>query len=81
MRDIAPEPHALQGVIRYRRERSKGVKASGATIAMTRPTKHWTLIEAKKTFAGLTLARRPLSKSAMIPRRHGRIHSSCFNAA
>jgi hypothetical protein len=31
MRDIAPEPHALQWVIRYRREKSKGVKASGAT--------------------------------------------------
>ena len=80
IRDIEPEPHALQGVIRYRREKSIAVKTNGATIAMAHPTKHWT-IEAKKTFAGLTRARRPLSKSAMNPRRHGRLHSSCFNAA
>jgi hypothetical protein len=80
MRDIEPEPHTLQWVIRYRRERLKGAKASGATITMTRPTKHWT-IEAKKTFAGLTRAQLPLSKSAMIPRSHGRLQSSCFNAA
>jgi hypothetical protein len=80
-RDIEPEPHGIQWVIRYRREKSKAVEASGATITMTCPTKRWTQIEAKKTFAGLTRARRPLSKSAMIPRRHGWLHSSCFNAA
>jgi hypothetical protein len=45
------------------------------------PAKHWTRIEAKKTFAGLTRARGPLSKSALIQRRHGRFHSSCCNAA
>ncbi|PZR84789.1 MAG: hypothetical protein DLM68_11840 [Hyphomicrobiales bacterium] len=43
-------------------------------------TKHRTKIEAKKTFAGLTRPW-PLSKSATIPRRHRRLHSSCFNAA
>jgi len=59
MRDIAAEPHALQWVIGYRRERSKGVKASGATITMTRPSKHWIRIEAKKTVAGLTRAQNP----------------------
>lgn len=31
------------------------------------PSKHRTRIEAKNTFAGLTRARRPLSKSAMLP--------------
>jgi hypothetical protein len=60
MRDIEPKPHAFQLVILCRREKSKGVKANGATITMTRPTNHWTRIEAKKTFAGLTRARRPL---------------------
>jgi hypothetical protein len=45
----------------------KGVKTSGATIAMTRPSKHSTRIEAKKTFAGLTLARRSPSKLAATP--------------
>jgi hypothetical protein len=57
----------------------KSCEASGATITMTRPTKRWTQIEAKKTFAGLTRAW-PLSKSAMIPRRHGWLHSGYFNA-
>jgi hypothetical protein len=42
-------------------DQKNGVQASGATIAMMRLTKHWTRIEAKKTFAGLTRARRPLS--------------------
>jgi hypothetical protein len=33
---------------------------------MARPTKNWNPIEAKKTFAGLTRAWRPLSKSPLI---------------
>jgi hypothetical protein len=40
------------------------------------PAQLWIRIEAKKTFAGLTRARRPLPKSALIERRHGRFRSA-----
>jgi hypothetical protein len=43
---------------------------------MTRHAKHWTRIEAKKTFAGLTRARRPLSKPAMIAAMDGIIQAA-----
>src|SRR5205807_2274662 len=54
MRDIEPEPYVIQWVIRYRREKSKAVEASGTTLTMRRSSKRWIQIEAKKTLAGLT---------------------------
>ena len=45
-------------------------------------TKHRAKIEAKKTFAGLTRGGgRYQKKFALFPRRHGRVHARCFNAA